>query len=235
MSGLKSRLKRNKFFIATVMLLRTIVKNNTFQVKKGNTVKIDGLMSGARICVNGQENSITVKNPKTNAGLRIFVNGNKNRVTIEENCVLKNLDIWIEDDNNQIIIEKDTLICGETKLSCIEGSKIHIGEGSMFSSAIDVRTGDSHSILNKEGRRINPSADVCIGKHVWIGYGVTLLKGVSVAENSILGTRAVVTKSFDEAGIVLVGNPARKVKENINWDYQRIPVDGTIGVYHFDD
>ena len=225
MAGLKSKLKHNKFLISIVMLFRRLFRNNVIKKNRGNLIKIDGLMSGARIDVNGRGNSIRIKNPKTNVGLFIYVNGIENQVLVEDNCVLKNLHVWIEDDHNEILIEKDTLICGETKLSCIEGRKIHIGERCMFSDGIDVRTGDSHSILNKEGKRINPSADVCIGDHVWVGHGVTILKGVSIVQNSILGTRAVVTKSFEEEGVVIAGNPARKIKENINWDVARLPIE----------
>ena len=144
---------------------------------------------------------------------------------VHPNCVLKNLHIWIEDDDNEVVIEHDTLICGATKLSCIEGSRIRIGKNSMFSSGIEIRTGDSHSILNESGKRVNPSKDVNIDDHVWVGEGVTVLKGVSVAKNTILATKAVVTKSFEEEGIVLAGNPAKKVKEHINWDVARLPIE----------
>ena len=225
MVRLKSQLKKNKFVVSIVMLLRRLFRNNIIKRKRGNTVKIDGLMSGARICVNGRGNSVRMKNPRANIGLSIYINGRNNKVIVQDNCILKNLYIWIEDDYNEVIIGKDTLICGATKLSCIEGRKICIGERCMFSSGIDLRTGDSHSILDEKGKRINPSADICIGDHVWVGEGVTVLKGVSISRNSILGTKAVVTKSFEEEGIVIAGIPAHKIKGNINWDVARLPIE----------
>ena len=225
MVSLKEKIKRNRLVIFVIMTIRRLFRKNIIKKARYNRLKIDGLMCGARICINGKENNILIKNPQTNTGLHIFINGNHNCLIIEEGCVLKNLTVWIEDDANEVRIGKNTLICGETKLSCIEGCKIHIGERCMFSDEIDVRTGDSHSILNEKGKRINPSADVCIGDHVWVGHGVTVLKGVSIAKNSILGTKAVVTKSFDEEGVVLAGNPAKIVKENINWDVARLPME----------
>ena len=225
MAGLKQKVKQNKLFIFAVNTVRRIFHCNVIKKKKGNLIKIDGLMKNAHIQVNGRDNQICIKHPKANEGLTIFINGRDNRLTVEENCVLKNLTVWIEDDKNEVIIERDTLICGETKLSCIEGRKIRIGSNSMFSSGIEVRTGDSHSILNEQGKRINPSADVMIGEHVWVGQGVTILKGVSIAPNSILATKAVVTKPFTQEGVVLAGNPAKIVKENINWDVARLPME----------
>jgi acetyltransferase-like isoleucine patch superfamily enzyme len=53
--------------------------------------------------------------------------------------------------------------------------------------------------------------DVEIGHNVWIGYGACILRGVSVGENSIIGTSAVLTGSF-EANSVIAGIPARVIR-----------------------
>jgi acetyltransferase-like isoleucine patch superfamily enzyme len=53
--------------------------------------------------------------------------------------------------------------------------------------------------------------DVAVGHNVWIGYGACILRGVMVADNSIIGTSAVVTRSFP-ANAVLGGVPARLIR-----------------------
>jgi len=53
--------------------------------------------------------------------------------------------------------------------------------------------------------------DVVVGHNVWIGYGACLLRGVTVGENSVIGTSAVVTKSF-AANSVLAGSPAKVIR-----------------------
>ena len=40
--------------------------------------------------------------------------------------------------------------------------------------------------------------DVRVGHNVWIGYGACVLRGVSVGDNSIVGTNAVVTKDVPD-------------------------------------
>ena len=94
----------------------------------------------------------------------------------------------------------------------------------MFSSAIVVRTGDSHSILDKDGNRINPSKSVRIGDHVWIGNQVTILKGVIIQKDSIVGSGSLVTKKFFDTNIIIGGSPAKVIKESISWCGERIKI-----------
>jgi acetyltransferase-like isoleucine patch superfamily enzyme len=53
--------------------------------------------------------------------------------------------------------------------------------------------------------------DVRVGHNVWIGYGACVLRGVSVGDNSILGTSSVVTKDVPENAVV-AGAPARVIR-----------------------
>jgi acetyltransferase-like isoleucine patch superfamily enzyme len=53
--------------------------------------------------------------------------------------------------------------------------------------------------------------DVRVGNNVWIGYGACILRGVTVGDNAIVGTSAVVTKDVP-ANAVVAGVPARVVR-----------------------
>jgi acetyltransferase-like isoleucine patch superfamily enzyme len=53
--------------------------------------------------------------------------------------------------------------------------------------------------------------DVRVGHNVWIGYGACILRGVTVGDNSIVGTSAVVTKEVP-ANAVIGGSPARTIR-----------------------
>ena len=54
--------------------------------------------------------------------------------------------------------------------------------------------------------------DILIGANTWIGDNAIILSGVHIGKNCVIGANAVVTKSFDEEGLVIAGNPARIVK-----------------------
>lgn len=54
-----------------------------------------------------------------------------------------------------------------------------------------------------------------IGDNVDIGVGAKVIGGVTIANNIKIGANAVVTKSFYEEGITLVGVPARKLERKL--------------------
>ena len=93
----------------------------------------------------------------------------------------------------------------------------------MFAQDIDVRTGDSHSIIDTDTNiRINGAKNVVIGNHVWVASHCIILKGNIVPDNCVIATGSIITKSFKNRGVIIAGNPGKIVKENINWDRKRI-------------
>ena len=53
--------------------------------------------------------------------------------------------------------------------------------------------------------------DVRVGNNVWIGYGACILRGVTVGDNAIIGTNAVVTHDVP-ANAIVGGVPARLIR-----------------------
>jgi len=53
--------------------------------------------------------------------------------------------------------------------------------------------------------------DVRVGHNVWMGYGACVLRGVTIGDNSIVGTSAVVTKTVPSNAVV-AGVPARIIR-----------------------
>jgi len=53
--------------------------------------------------------------------------------------------------------------------------------------------------------------DVRVGHNVWIGYGACVLRGVSIGNNCVIGTSAVVTASLPD-NAVATGIPARVIR-----------------------
>ncbi len=89
--------------------------------------------------------------------------------------------------------------------------EIIIGDGVMMANSTYVTDSDWHTIYDRTCRD-EKAYPVKIGDNVWLGDHSTVLKGVTIGENSVVAARAVVTKDVP-ANVVVAGNPARVVKE----------------------
>ena len=61
------------------------------------------------------------------------------------------------------------------------------------------------------------SKPVHIGNHVWIGRSAIILKGVTIGAGAIVGAGSVVTRDVPARSLV-AGNPAKVIKENVEWE-----------------
>jgi len=151
-----------------------------------------------------------------------LIYGNDNEIIVGDKVYANETLFRVEDDNGVIQVGNRTVIIGPTNLTSIEGRSLHVGEDCLFAAETVILTGDGHSVTDLEWQRINPSKDVVVGNHVWLGHRVTVQKGVSIADNCIVGTNAVVTKSFKTPNCAIAGIPAKITKEKVNWDAKRI-------------
>ncbi len=92
--------------------------------------------------------------------------------------------------------------------------RIEIGDDTMLAEMVSIRDHD-HAF----GRTDVPyreqghvAAPVRIGRNVWVGAKVTILKGVTIGDNAIVGANAVVTRDLP-ANSTAVGIPARVIRQ----------------------
>lgn len=220
-----SRLMDNKFVSKGLGVIAGRNKYRRFKVRGHGNYVVTNLstLTGVGVEIFGSGNKIDFGANLKAADLNIYIRGNNNKIIIGDDCrFIKGGDLWIEDDGCEIIIGDSTSFVS-THLAATESkSKILIGKDCMFAYDIDVRTGDSHSILDAgTGKRINYAKDVNIGNHVWVAAHVRILKGVNVLDNCIVGTGSVVTKSYGKSNVIYAGNPAKVIKENISWTRDR--------------
>lgn len=109
-----------------------------------------------------------------------------------------------------LFIGDNTFIGDETLISG-GGSKVIIGKNCDISSRVNIVTG-SHKLGNIEhAAGEGYSEDIIIEDGVWVGFGATILHGVTIGKGSIIAAGSVVTNNIP-SGVLAAGIPA-KVKK----------------------
>lgn len=221
------RIAVKNFIFSHPFLINYLPFNNKHLYSRGVHVSSEGeLMINCSFNSHGKNNQVILKQSSMVRNCHFNFYGDNNTVVIGEKTTVINSTFHSENDCNRIIIGKGTKVCGKTEFACMENTEILIGDNCLLSSEIFFRTGDSHSVIDMNGKRINPSKSITICNHVWIGQGVKITKGVTVPNDCIIGIGSIVTRKFEKPNTAIAGNPARIIKENINWDVKRIEILG---------
>ena len=199
---------------------------NRFRHRAGCTLKTGvSFFKGVKIDNQGKNNRIVIGDFCRLTDCSVIFHGDGNTLTLGDFVTMNGVSLYMEDDGNTIEIGNHNNFCGTTHLDLIEGTKITIGRDCLFSGALQFRTGDSHSILDLNGKRINPSKDIRVGNHVWIGSQVNCLKGTIIPDHCVVGSGSTLCKAYEQENCILAGVPAKIVKTGITWDTQRLPIE----------
>lgn len=222
--GIKDQVKKNPEKYRMFMnIYNHFFGHNKIRIKGRSKLTVcSALLNHVNVYVEGNQNEIVIGSLTRMNGSSIFVKGNNNRIIIDDNNGFESCSLWIEDDGNEICIGAHNRFFKNSHLAAIEGTKITIGEDGLFAPDVQIRTGDSHSIMDMEGRRTNPSRNVMVGNHVWIGAGTVVLKGSKIPDETVIGVHSLVNKELDEKNCIYAGNPVKKIRTGVKWDSRRI-------------
>lgn len=185
---------------------------------KNNRVICDPTTSLERFTITFEgDNHTVVIGKQCNLAGGLLMQGSNHTFELEDNCFVRGSGFTCANSESAIKIGRGTTIYEDSYYSALEGRSINIGRGCLFSSKIAMRTADSHFIYDIQDQRINPAQDIVIGNHVWVGERVTILKGVTVGDGSMIGCCSVAVKNKYPCDALIVGNPARVKKNNIKW------------------
>jgi acetyltransferase-like isoleucine patch superfamily enzyme len=216
-----SRLKSKLFSLYTALLS----KKNKRKIRGFNNKIIikSSIIKYVNFDIIGNDNYIYIDEKATLNQVIFKIKGNNHKVHIGKKCTFNRGSlIWIEDDNCSLTIGDNTSIENIHIALTEPNSKISIGSDCMLAYDIDIRCGDSHSVIDLETeKRINYAKDIQIQDHVWIAASSKILKGVVIGANSIVALGSIVTKNV-ASNVIVAGNPAKVVKTNITWDRKRI-------------
>lgn len=217
--------KKSTTFMALMALIYNLLSFDKVLIK-GKHNKIEKKYSFFRknkITIIGNNNHISFGLGTRMNKCRIYIYGNDCSLHIGNNCFCLNSEFYFEDTNCLIDLGYKTNSLGVNFAITEPNSKIVVGEQCLFSSDIEVRTGDSHSIIDlTTKKRINYAKSVTIGNHVWVGAHARLLKGSRIPDDSIVANSAIVTKEFEVTNCIIGGFPAKVIKQGVTWQNERI-------------
>lgn len=95
-------------------------------------------------------------------------------------------------------------------ISSAESYLLTVGDNVTVATGVRFITHDNSAIKIYEDATdfVGP---IQIGNNVFIGANSTILPGVTIADNCIIGAGSIVSRSCHETGIVLAGNPAKPI------------------------
>lgn len=186
------------FFLRLITLIKVFVYKNIFSTNKPHLEKKVKIKQPTLFLGNGK---ITLKN-KSRIGYfpsayffstygHLETRGENSSITIGENTMINN-------NANIVAVEKD----------------IEIGQNCYIGQNFKCYSSDFHGIKKED--RNNPekikNASIKIGNDVFIGNDVTILKGVEIGDNCVIGAGSVVVKNIP-ANTIACGNPAKEVRK----------------------
>ena len=131
-----------------------------------------------------------------------FSVGAKGRCTIGDFTLL----------NGALIMVEEKIEIGS---HCLVSWNVGIADSDFHPLDPALRRVDAHALApffkDRPPRPKLRTAPVIISDNVWIGMNATILKGVTIGENSVVAAGSVVTKSVAR-NVVVAGNPAVVVK-----------------------
>lgn len=222
--SIRQRIKNNEhLYRLYCWAINYIAGRNTYRVRNNSLFIKEARLYKTEVVIRGKNNSVQIGKGSTLRNCKIFIYGNNSKVVIGENVIANGARIHIEDEKSTIEILHHTTIENDTEIAAIEGTRIRIGRDCMISSVVRICTGDSHSLIDLDGNRINHSVDITVGDHCWIGTRVVVNKGVVIPEHCTIGSCSVLTQHLRaEPYSVIAGIPGKTIRKQVDWKRERL-------------
>jgi len=118
--------------------------------------------------------------------------------------------------NGKIIFGDNFATTANSEFIC--SNKMVFGANSLISWDCLFMDNDLHKIhLKNNNKQINESAEIVIGEFCWICCRSVILKGVHLANNTIVAANSTITSSFSEENII-VGACNKVLKKEVCWE-----------------
>lgn len=183
----------NRLFHQTIYLLGSGIEKCYIQ--------LIGVRAGKHIVFRGWTSFFRASNSEILLGDNVSFNSSSysNRIGLNHQCIITTMA-----PDAKITIGDRT---GMSSTTITSWKQITIGRDVRIGANCVIMDGDFHL---DDPRTPSPSP-IVIKDNVWLGANVTVMKGVEIGENTIIGMNSVVTKNIP-ANCVAAGIPCKVIK-----------------------
>lgn len=97
-------------------------------------------------------------------------------------------------------------------LTILDTAEVEIGDNVFIGPNVNIYAATHPLDVERRNQNLEKGIPVKIGNNVWIGGNATILPGVTIGDNTVIGAGSVVTKSIP-SNVMAAGNPCKIIKE----------------------
>ena len=155
--------------------------------------RIRDSINSAQMGVNNQENIIQDGN------WNVFQIDSKASLIVGRNVICRNFENF-HVSSGKLILHDGVFVNNSCSFNCME--RIEVGNGTMMGEGVRFYDHDHVYTAEKIEKWQWTTAPIKIGKDCWIGSNVTILKGVTIGDNTIIGAGCIVRKDIPANSVV---------------------------------
>ncbi len=105
----------------------------------------------------------------------------------------------------------------------LDGAKVTFGDNVFIAPNCVISTAGHAIDSEQRANGLEIARPIKIGNNVWLGANVSVLPGVTIGDNTIIGAGSVVNRDIP-SNVIAVGNPCRVIRQITEADKKKYPV-----------
>ena len=150
-------------------------------------------LNEARVGINHQEKIIQ------DGTWNVFQIDNKADLIVGSNVICRNFENF-HVSSGKLVLNDGVFINNSCSFNCME--RIEVGAGTMMGEGVRFYDHDHVYTAEKIEKWQWKTAPIRVGRDCWIGSNVTILKGVTIGDNTIIGAGCLVRKDVPANSVV---------------------------------
>lgn len=196
--------------------MESVRNNGEFSSLKENRIVGNPNLTNSTVHFSGKNNILVCEDNINLVNSSIRFEGSNSVVYLCHTRYDYSLDLYVF-QNSLVYIGRDNALASNIHINVQEHQNLIIGDDCIIGSNLNVRTSDAYTIFDSNTkRRVNHSASVLIGDHVWLAHQVYIEMGVCIGSGAILNNNAHAFKNSKlKSNTLYSGNPAKAVREDV--------------------